>query len=71
MSLEAAEGEPAELPETAEHTVPDSRVELDPVELPEEVEPTELVGLAEPVDEAEALGPGHRRRGLLLAAVFA
>jgi Septum formation len=70
MPLEAAEGEPAELPETTEHTVPDPRVELDPVELPEEVEPTELVGVAEPVDEAEALGPGHRRRGLLLAAGF-
>ena len=71
MSLEAAEGEPAELPETAGHAAPGDPVELDPVELPEEVEPTELVGLAEPVDEAEALGPGHRRRGLLLAAVFA
>jgi Septum formation len=42
----------------------------DPVELPEEVEPTELVGLAEPVDEAEMLGTGHRRRGLVLGAVF-
>ena len=71
MSLEAAEGEPAELPETAGHAAPGDPVELDPVELPEEVEPTELVGLAEPVDEAEALGPGHRRRGLLLAAAFA
>lgn len=70
MSLEAAEGEPAELPETTEHTVPDPRVELDPVELPEEVEPTELIGVAEPVDEAEALGPGHRRHGLLLGAAF-
>ena len=76
MSLEAAEGEPAELPETTGHAAPGDPVELDPVELPEvelpeEVEPTELVGRAEPVDEAEALGPGHRRRGLLLAAVFA
>ena len=60
----ADESEPAEQPER-------DPVELDPVELPEEVEPTELVGLAEPVDEAEALGPGHRRRGLLIAGVFA
>jgi putative regulator of septum formation len=59
----ADESEPAEQPE------PDP-VELDPVEVPEEVEPTELTGLAEPVDEAEPLGPGHRRRGLLLAGVF-
>jgi hypothetical protein len=51
--------------------VPGDPVELDPVERPEEVEPTELIGLAEPVDEAEALGPGHRRRSLLLAAGFA
>ena len=61
------------LEETAGHddpAVPGGPVELDPVELPEEVEPTELVGLAEPVDEAEALGPGHRRRSLLLAAGF-
>lgn len=55
----ADECEPAEQAETARH------------EPPEDVEPTELVGLAEPVDEAEALGPGHRRRGLLLAGVFA
>ena len=54
--------------ETAE---PGDPVELDPVELPAEVEPTELLGRAEPVDEAEALGPGHRRRSLLLAAGFA
>jgi len=70
----ADEGEPAELPETAVHgqpAVPGDPVELDPAELPEEVEPTELIGRAEPVDEAEALGPGHRRRGLLLAAGFA
>jgi len=62
------------LEETAGHdpAVPGDPVELDPVALPEEVEPTELVGLAEPVDEAEtALGPGHRHRGLLLAAAFA
>jgi hypothetical protein len=63
MSLEAAgHDEPA---------VPADPVELDPVEVPEGVEPTELVGLAEPVDEAEALGPGHRRHGLLLAGAFA
>jgi hypothetical protein len=67
----ADEGEPAELPETARNAAQGDPVELDPAELPEEVEPTELVGLAEPVDEAEALGPGHRRRGLLLAALFA
>jgi Septum formation len=70
----ADEGEPAEQAETAGHgTDAESGdpVELDPVELPDAVEPTELVGLAEPVDEAEALGPPHRRRGLLLAAVFA
>jgi hypothetical protein len=65
----ADEGEPAKLPETAGYAAPGP--EAGPRELPEEVEPTELVGLAEPVDEAEALGPGHRRRGLLLAAVFA
>jgi Septum formation len=56
----ADDGEPAEQAETARHD-----------ELPEEIEPTELVGLAEPVDEAEVLGPGHRRRGLLLAGMFA
>jgi Septum formation len=55
----ADDDEPAEQAETARH------------ELPEEVEPTELVGMAEPVDEAEALGPGHRRRSLLLAGAFA
>ena len=60
------------LEETAGHdpAIPGDPVELEPVELPEGVEPTELLGLAEPVDEAEALGPGHRRRGLLLAAGF-
>jgi len=73
----ADEGEPADQPEadqpvadqpeTAGHDEP---VELDPVEIPEEVEPTELLGLAEPVDEDEGLGPPRRRRGLLLAAVF-
>jgi hypothetical protein len=63
MSLEAAgHDEPA---------IPSGSVELDPVEPPEEVEPTELVGMAEPVDQAEALGPGHRRRSLLLAGAFA
>ena len=61
------------LEETAGHdpAIPGDPVELEPVELPEGVEPTELLGLAEPVDEAEALGPGHRRRSLLLAAGFA
>jgi Septum formation len=35
--------------------------------LPEDVEPTELVGAAEPVEWAE---PVHRRRGFALAALF-
>jgi len=37
------------------------------VEVPDPVEPTELVGLAEPVERDE---PGHRGRGLALAALF-
>ncbi len=70
----ADEGEPAEQAEPAGHdeaAASGDPVELDPVEVPEEVEPTELVGLAEPVDEAEAFGPEHRRRTLLLAGAFA
>jgi Septum formation len=63
----ADDREPAEQAESAEPVEP-----AEPVELPEAVEPTELVGVAEPVDETEALGPPpHRRRGLLLAALFA
>lgn len=37
------------------------------VELPDPVEPTELVGMAEPIERDE---PGHRGRGLALAALF-
>jgi hypothetical protein len=63
---------PAASAEPAGSGAPRDPAELDPVELPDAIEPTELVGVAEPVDEAEALGPPpHRRRGLLLAAVFA
>jgi hypothetical protein len=36
-------------------------------EFPEDIEPAELVGAAEPVEWTE---PGHRRRGFTLAALF-
>ena len=83
MSLEATENapEPAELPEAAADAGPAQQpdtagpgkpgepAELEFAELPEDVEPTELLGRAEPVEEEP--GPPHRRHGLLLAAVFA
>jgi Septum formation len=71
MSLEATEPAEDDAPATrGQHepaAPPDEPAGPGAVELPEAVEPVELIGLAEPVEPDE---PAHRHRGLLLAAAF-